>query len=254
MKEKPIYISFATQKGGAGKTGFTILAASILHYTMGYNVAVIDCDYPQNSVLRMRTRDLEHLKNSDFYKNLAHKQFTSIQKKIYSIIQCDAKSGLSKATELCKQEPELDIILFDLPGTVNQEGVLSLLANMDHIFCPIVADRVVMASSVNFALEVKKNIMDTGVGIQNIFMFWNLVDARERTNIYKAYEEFLKQYNLPILNTRIPYLVRFRKEIMDTEDVFRCTIFPASTNLQRDSKIGDLIKEICSKINLGSNG
>ncbi|ATA93720.1 hypothetical protein CGC54_04890 [Capnocytophaga canimorsus] len=33
------FVSFSTQKGGVGKTTFTILLASLLHYRMGYNVA-----------------------------------------------------------------------------------------------------------------------------------------------------------------------------------------------------------------------
>lgn len=37
---KPTYVAFSTQKGGAGKTTITVLVASYLHYVKGYNVAV----------------------------------------------------------------------------------------------------------------------------------------------------------------------------------------------------------------------
>ena len=47
QKDKPLYVAFSTQKGGAGKTTLTVLVASYLHYVKGYNVAVIDCDFPQ---------------------------------------------------------------------------------------------------------------------------------------------------------------------------------------------------------------
>ena len=57
MKKKPVFIAFSTQKGGVGKTTFTVLAASYLHYLKGYNVAVVDCDYPQHSINMMRNRD-----------------------------------------------------------------------------------------------------------------------------------------------------------------------------------------------------
>ena len=46
----PLYVAFSTQKGGVGKTTFTVLAASCLHYLKGYDVAVVDCDYPQHSI------------------------------------------------------------------------------------------------------------------------------------------------------------------------------------------------------------
>ena len=54
MKKEPKYIAFSTQKGGAGKTTLTVLVASYLHYVMDYNVAVVDCDYPQHSIVEMR--------------------------------------------------------------------------------------------------------------------------------------------------------------------------------------------------------
>lgn len=57
MKKKPVFIAFSTQKGGVGKTTFTVLAASYLHYVLGYHVIVVDCDYPQFSINEMRKRD-----------------------------------------------------------------------------------------------------------------------------------------------------------------------------------------------------
>ena len=57
MKKEPVYMAFSTQKGGAGKTTMTVLVASCLHYVRGYDVAVIDCDYPQCSIVEMRKRD-----------------------------------------------------------------------------------------------------------------------------------------------------------------------------------------------------
>ena len=44
---KQASISICNQKGGIGKSTFTMLLASHLHYTLGYDVLVIDCDYPQ---------------------------------------------------------------------------------------------------------------------------------------------------------------------------------------------------------------
>ena len=55
MKEAT-YVAISTQKGGAGKTTLTVLVASYLHYVKGYNVAVVDCDFPQYSIHDMRKR------------------------------------------------------------------------------------------------------------------------------------------------------------------------------------------------------
>lgn len=39
-KKTPLYVAFSTQKGGVGKTTFTVLAASYLHYLKGAPVKV----------------------------------------------------------------------------------------------------------------------------------------------------------------------------------------------------------------------
>ena len=39
MVQTPVIVTFANQKGGVGKTAFTVLTAGILRYQRGYNVA-----------------------------------------------------------------------------------------------------------------------------------------------------------------------------------------------------------------------
>ena len=55
MEKKNLCVAFSTQKGGAGKTTLTVLVASYLHYVKGYGVAVVDCDYPQYSIVLYAT-------------------------------------------------------------------------------------------------------------------------------------------------------------------------------------------------------
>lgn len=57
MEQNPLCIAFASQKGGVGKSTLTVLAASWLHYLHGIRVAVVDCDYPQHSILKLSNRD-----------------------------------------------------------------------------------------------------------------------------------------------------------------------------------------------------
>lgn len=53
MEQNPLCIAFASQKGGVGKSTLTVLAASWLHYLHGIRVAVVDCDYPQHTILKL---------------------------------------------------------------------------------------------------------------------------------------------------------------------------------------------------------
>ena len=125
MKETK-YVAFSTQKGGAGKTTLTVLVASYLHYVKGYDVAVIDCDFPQYSIHDMRKRDMDRISKDDYYKVQAFELIKTLQKKPY-IIECNrAEDAIGKAEALQASLP-LDFIFFDLPGTVNNAEVVSTL-------------------------------------------------------------------------------------------------------------------------------
>ena len=65
----PKFVAFSTQKGGAGKTTLTVLAASYLYYVKGLKVLVVDCDYPQFSIEEMRQRDRDLIECSPRSRN-----------------------------------------------------------------------------------------------------------------------------------------------------------------------------------------
>ena len=73
-------------KGGGGKTTFTVLAASYLHYACGYNLIVVDCDYPQFSINAMRQRDAQGVDRNPALQELAATQFSELQKPTYTIL------------------------------------------------------------------------------------------------------------------------------------------------------------------------
>ena len=95
MKKEPKYIAFSTQKGGAGKTTLTVLVASYLHYVMDYNVAVVDCDYPQHSIVEMRERDLKMAMDDPYYKRMAYEQVQRLKKKAYPVTRTLTLSSLT---------------------------------------------------------------------------------------------------------------------------------------------------------------
>ena len=66
----PKFVAFSTQKGGAGKTTLTVLAASYLYYVRGLKILVVDCDYPQFSIEEMRERDKDLIECSPIFKKM----------------------------------------------------------------------------------------------------------------------------------------------------------------------------------------
>lgn len=211
---KTKYIAFSSQKGGVGKSTFTTLLASILHYRLGYNIAVFDADFPQHSLIQMKNRDLAMVMENEALKKMAYKQFTTINKKTYPIIQDKADKVLESADELVQSSQiPIDLIFFDLPGTVNTPGILKALTGMHHIFTPITADRVVMESTLIFTQLLQDVIIKRGqTSIESVHLFWNQLDGRESTPLYAIYNQLISELGFNLMNSRIKSSNRFRKE------------------------------------------
>ena len=132
-KEKELLVAIASQKGGVGKSVFTVLLASVLHYRKDVRVAVVDCDSPQHSIALMRERDMESvMKNDDLKVNL-YRQYERIRKPAYPVIKSDPEKGVEDLRRYMDEKGEtFDIVLFDLPGTLRSEGVVYTVAAMDY--------------------------------------------------------------------------------------------------------------------------
>ena len=247
-EKTPLYVAFSTQKGGVGKTTFTVLAASYLYYLKGYDVAVVDCDYPQHSIAGMRKRDAEQVGADEDYKRMAYEQFTRLGKKAYPVLCSSPEKAIATADGYIAAGHVPDIVFFDLPGTVNSEGVINSLAGMDYIFTPISADKVVLESSLSFAMAIQKLLVrNEACRLAGLYLFWNMVDGREKTGLYDLYGKLFAENNFRVLDTRLPDSKRFRRDLSEERKaIFRSTIFPMDNALMRGSNIKELAEEICS--------
>lgn len=255
MEKEPVYLAFSTQKGGAGKTTLTVLVASYLHYVKGYDVAVVDCDYPQHSIAGMRQRDLKLALEDNHYKALAYEQFTRLGKKAYPVVESSTERAIDDADRITEQAA-FDLVFFDLPGTVNNPSVIRALSNMDYIIVPISADRVVLESTLRYMTVVNDVIRKTGVSnIKGTYLVWNMVDGREKSELYEVYEQVIAELGLQVLKTFIPDSKRFRRELSaGHRPLFRSTLFPADRSLLRGSNIDALTDEVLTLLNLRDNG
>lgn len=248
INKKNIHVSIATQKGGVGKSAMTTLIASILHYRMGYNVAVFDCDFPQWSIFKMRERDTQSVIKSEHFKRMAYEQFSSIDKKGYPVVPCKPDDCIAKAENFIQNAPiSYDFLFFDLPGTLNSPGIIRTISKMDYIFSPIIADRFVLESALSF-MNVLNNVLVKGgkTSIKGINLFWNMVDGREKTELYTHYENVIKELGLSLMNTYIPDRKHFRKELsvtMEKRPISRSTLFPIDKRLNKSLRMDDFITE-----------
>lgn len=245
MKETK-FIAFSTQKGGAGKTTLTVLTASYLHYVKGLSVGVVDCDFPQFSIMDMRKRDFENIKGNEQLCKQAFDQCKRLNKKSYPINDSRIEDAIAAGKEMA-EDYDLDVVFFDLPGTLNNPEVLRVVSQMDYVFCPIIADKVVIESSLVFAKLVNETLIIPGKGrIKGLHFVWNMVDGREKTRLYEVYDKIIAELGMDVLETVIPNSMRFRKE-GDSEEqrpLFRSTVFPPDKTLIRGSNIRELTDEI----------
>lgn len=251
MDKQTLNVAFATQKGGSGKTAITVLVASYLHYNCGCPLAVIDCDFPQYSLYEMRERDSRAILKNDYLKRLAYEQMQKPGRAAYPVRKCRVEQAPDVATQLARGG-NYDLLFFDLPGTVNSSGILRTIAQMDYIFAPVSADQTVLESTLAFLDVLQRMMLGRETSrLKGIYLFWNLVDRREKSELYRKYEKVIAEMNLPMLATQIPDTKRFRKEV-DEENraVFRSTLFAPDRRLIAGSGIPELAREILSILKL----
>ena len=249
---KEIFVAFATQKGGIGKSTVTALAASYLHNVKGYNVAVVDCDDPQHSIHGLREHEMGLIDSSTYFKALACDHFRRIKKNAYTIVKSNAVNALDDAERMIATEDvKPDVVFFDMPGTLRSNGVIKTLSQMDYIFTPVSADRFVVESALQFVMMFNDNLVTTGLAkTKGISLFWTMVDGREKTGLYDLYGKLFAENDFHVLDTRLPDSKRFRREPSDDrKQVFRSTILPPDASMLKGSRIRELSEEICSIIN-----
>lgn len=240
-----IVVAVSSQKGGVGKSTLTVLLASYLYYVKGYDVAVMDCDSPQHSLDGERKRELSDVRAIPHLSKMADELKEQTGKRPYAIM----KAGLGEAldnVQLYLDRYEPDFLFLDLPGTINNVHILNIIANIHHVFCPMTADKFAIESTIPFCRYLNDRLISTGLGnIKTVNVLWNMVDSRERTDLYHAYDDLMEEYNISVMKTTLPASVRFRRGLNSKEKrpVFRSTLFPPDKSLIKNSGIEELVAE-----------
>lgn len=249
MAKQPHFISICSQKGGVGKSTFTVLAASLLHYRMGRRVLVVDCDYPQWSIHEQRQRELQLVDGSERYKLMLLRQYKDTGRKIWPVVRCRLPEALGEAERfLDGQDEEYDYVLFDLPGATAVKGVLPLVSALERVFVPMKADKMVMESSVVFARLVAESFVpNPECATAGVHLFWTMIDRRERTPLYGQYEAALARFGLPVMHTHVPARSRFNRELQpEGGPVSRSTLFAPERAFAAECCLQELCEEICT--------
>ena len=249
MSKETLFVAISNQKGGVGKSALSVVLASYFHFEKGLNVAIVDCDSPQHSLVRMRERDKKAVSNSAYYRQLIKQQWNQVQKKAYPIVGSTAEKA-REAADAIAASGDYDLIFVDLPGTVESTGVFRTIVNMDYVLTPTVPDLIVMQSTLSFATTVLDHIKKME-NTPDIFFFWNKLKKRTNVEILRSYSEVMRELHLTVLDSTLPDLCRYEKEITHAKRAFfRCTLLPPPAKLLKGSGFVELANELKEKLKL----
>jgi len=137
MIQTPVIVTFANQKGGVGKTSLCVTFANYL-VMKGVRVVVIDCDF-QHSILKCRKADLKHYGEELIpYEVWSHEPNSS--------------EAMITLIEKLHNDPGIDVVLMDSPGSLKADGLVPMFVNSDIIAVPFHYDLVTVPSTASFLM------------------------------------------------------------------------------------------------------
>lgn len=162
-------IVFGNQKGGCGKTTNCIQFANYLAYK-GINCIILDVDF-QKSITDRRKQDLNTFDNEPQYEVI------------------DAE--LEKVSEMIDNFKQINDghLLIDLPGRVDDDGLIPILTHADVIVIPFRYDKLTMDSTAMFI-----KILEYMKVKAKVFFLPNNIETSVKYETKEEVKEILKQY------------------------------------------------------------
>lgn len=129
-------ILIGNQKGGAGKSTLTLLFANYLTQVKKRKVTVLDMDYQQS--ISSKAEKAKILENEP----------------LYDVVPADLKHFPALHNSLIKRNDE--IVIVDLPGKMDDDGLLPVFAAANLVICPFAYDEFSVDSTILFAMVLRK--------------------------------------------------------------------------------------------------
>ena len=127
---------FGNQKGGVGKSTLTVLSGNYLTLAKGWPVTVIDMDYQQS--IWQKYEKAKILENAEPYE----------------VLPANLESYPALRDVLTRNKK--DVILIDLPGKLDDDGLIPVFQSADMVICPFAYDEFTYESTVLFTVVLKK--------------------------------------------------------------------------------------------------
>ncbi len=253
----PIFLGFASQKGGVGKSTLAEIISSILYYEKGINLLVVDCDMTQDSFYKLREREKATIADNPELVRQMRTYFKAQGRVAYRVLKSSPENAIATAEEHIKENPQegIELVIFDFPGHAGTEELLELSQWMDYILSPIEADVQSLASCLTYAKVVwDLGVSMAGARIKDIVLLWNKVDRRVNSAIIRHYSDYITEQGITLLPCRVYAAHRFTHELAahGIKNVFRSTYIAPAKALREGTGIDELVAELMERIHLTS--
>lgn len=173
---------FGNQKGGVGKSTLTVLSGNYLTLAKGWPVTVIDMDYQQS--IAQKYEKAKVLENAEPYEVLPANLET------YPML----RDVLTRNKD--------DAILIDLPGKLDDDGLIPVFMSADMVICPFAYDEFTYESTVLFTVVLKK----VNPAIEVVFVP-NRIKANVKFETLSEVNEQLSKFGTitPVIPDRIDF-------------------------------------------------
>lgn len=177
-------IIIGNQKGGAGKSTLTLLLANFLTLAKNCPVTVIDMDYQQS--ISQKFDKAKVLENAEPYE----------------VIPANLESYPVLHQILGKNKR--DVVLIDLPGKLDDDGLIPVFNSADLVICPFAYDEFSFESTVLFTVVLKK----INPKMSMVFIP-NRIKSNARYEIMKEVNEQLSKFGQ--ITSALPDRVDFQR-------------------------------------------
>ncbi|MEN7548546.1 ParA family protein [Rapidithrix thailandica] len=208
-------ISFATQKGGVGKTTLLMLTAAAIHNRTKKRVLVIDCD-PQRSVKTIYNQE----NNNDSYDVFA-----------FNWNQPKPEANFEKTITLA--EKRYDVILMDVPGKMEGKEIYYSVLISDFLIVPVVASALDINATISFLKKIppiREDKMDQGFP----FEVYGVINKKDQTIEHQRLKELAGIGGMKLFYSPISNLVRYRRNISTVHDITDSSIEKDEFNMYFD--------------------
>ncbi|MDB5086730.1 MAG: ParA family protein [Mucilaginibacter sp.] len=175
---------FGNQKGGVGKSTLTVLAGNYLSLAKDWPVTIIDMDYQQSICQKFEKAKV--LENDE----------------PYDVLPANLESFALLIPVLTKNKK--DAVLIDLPGKLDDDGLIPVFKSADLVICPFSYDEFTFESTVLFTVVLKK----VNPKIEVVFIP-NRIKANVKFEIMSEVNEQLSRFGK--ISAMIPDRIDFQR-------------------------------------------